>query len=56
MIEIVICVNGKGMYEAYSFSGGEILKITEDGGIGAITKEGNWVGVSPIILEVYAQL
>ena len=50
----MIRVIGKGDYEAYSFSGGEILHITMDGGVNAITKARDGTNVYPKILEVYA--
>ena len=53
--EVAIDVNGKGYYDAYSTSGGEILQITEDDdGINAITKEEGSRFAYFDYLEVYA--
>ena len=48
-------VNGKENYEAWSYSGRDILKITEDGdGIDAFTKVEESENGKVYILEVYA--
>ena len=48
-------MNEEGDYYAYSYSGEEILQITEDGdGINAITKERGNDNAQVDILEVYA--
>ena len=52
--EVMIVVNGKGKYHALSNSGREILQISKESGINAITKE---VGNNHAFfnkLEVYA--
>ena len=53
--EVVIMVDGKRNYRAYSYSGKKILQITQDeNGINAITQEEVDTAAELNILEVYA--
>ena len=52
--EVVIQVNGEGCYRAWSISRREILQITNDDGINAITNERDACFFDLKILEVYS--